>query len=73
MIKKNFKRNAFKLYITINSKPFELKNVEEKYNINLVIELPKHEFVCLFGETWNCNNKYPYTWVYNEEKLFCSS
>lgn len=69
--KKIVKRNAFKLFITISDKPFNFEPLETKYNINLEIKLKKKEFVCIFGQKWCYNMKYPYLWLYNEKKLLC--
>lgn len=70
--KKIVKRNAFNLYITISDQPFNFDLLEKKYNINLEIKLTKKEFICIFGQYWCCNNKNPYLWLYNENKLYCN-
>jgi len=70
--KKIVKRNAFNLFISIIDKPFNFEILEKKYNINLIINLTKEEFICIFGQTWNCTNKYPYLWLYDENELLCN-
>ena len=46
--------------------------LQKKYRINLVVELTKKEFSCLFQQYWKHNNKNPYAWLYNENKLLCN-
>lgn len=70
--KKIVKRNAFNLFITISDQPFDFELLEKKYNINLEINLTKKEFGCIFGQYWCCNNKSPYLWLYNENRLLCN-
>lgn len=68
---RSIKRNAFNLYIVIDSNPLNIDSSIEKYDIKLKFELTKKDFVCLFGQKWCCFNKFTYAWIYDKKKLLC--
>lgn len=61
------KRNPFNLFISIGSLPFKFQF--DYYTINLYVLLDKHQFVCIFGQTWDkCESS---TFVYDQDLLLC--
>ena len=68
-MKQKIGRHAFNLFISIGSFPFVLDF--PLYAIDIQIPLSKTDFVCLFGQTWDCDISSPYMWIYDEDILLC--